>query len=275
MSTEAPSRDIFELRSPGQMLALGMGVVATAYLFAWALSQFVESSRAVEIVTNLAVLVGLPLLYLRLHDVPAIPALRLHPIRPGQALWIAVAALAVLPPLLVLGQWNQRLAPPPPEYFEMLEKIVPREGPQWVLAVISIAVIAPIGEELVFRGIVQQAARRAAGGIGAAVLAGVLFGVWHGQAWNLASLIALGVLLGLVMEATGSVVACMVLHGLYNLGVLVLYAFGEDLPPLEGAAGAFVATLSLGVAWAAYGRLRRVREWKGTEGPPPRDDDRV
>lgn len=263
MSSAAPTRDIFELRSPGQLLAMAMGVVAATYLLAAGLMTFIPHARTVEILANLLGLVGLPLLYLRAHQVALTTTLRLHAPGPGQVFWLVVAAIAVLPPMLVVGEWSQRVVPPPPEYFEAIAKILPHTPTDWLVTIVSIAIIAPIGEELVFRGIVQQAARRASGGLVAALLAGVLFAVWHGQTWNLATLTVLGIFLGLVFETTGSVIACTIVHGAYNLCVLLLYTYGEQLPELDGVAGAFVATASLGLAWGAYGRLRPLRDWQG------------
>lgn len=272
MSSAAPTRDIFEMRSPGQLLAMAMGVVAVTYLLAAGLMAWIGHARTVEILANLVGLIGLPWLYLRLHDVPIVPTLRLRVPGPGQLAWLVLAAIAVLPPMLVIGEWSQRVAPPPPEYFEAIEKILPHSGTDWLVAIFSITILAPFGEELVFRGIVQQAARRVAGGMVAALLAGVLFALWHGQTWNLATLAVLGIFLGLVFETTGSVLACTVLHGAYNLCVLLLYTHGEQLPALDGVAGAFVATVSLGLAWGAYGRLRPVRDWQAWVSMQPESE---
>ena len=272
MSSAAPTRDIFELRSPGQLLAMAMGVVAATHLLAAGLMSVIGHARTVEILANLIGLVGLPLLYLRAHSVPIASTLRLNLVRPGQAAWLVLAAIALLPPMLVIGEWSQRIAPAPPEYLEAIAKIIPHSATDWLVTIVSIVIIAPLGEELVFRGIVQQAARRASNGLVAALLAGSLFAVWHGQVWNLATLTILGIFLGLVFETTGSVVACIVVHGAYNLCVLLLYTHGEQLPALDGVGGAFVATACLGVAWGAYGRLRAAHDWQGWPASQPESE---
>jgi membrane protease YdiL (CAAX protease family) len=262
----APTRDIFEIRSPGQLLAMGMGVVAVTFLLGAGFMHWLEHARTAEILANLIGLIGLPILYLRAHAVEVGPTLRVHVPTPGQIAWLAMASITLLPPLLVIGEWSQRILPPPPEYFEALQEILPHSAAQWIVTLVSVAVIAPLGEELVFRGIVQQAARRAAGGRTAAILAGLLFAVWHGQSWNLATLLVLGIFVGLVFETTGSMIACVVVHGAYNVCVLLLYTYGEQLPALEGIAGAFIATVSMGLAWGAHARLRPVRAWESAAG---------
>lgn len=91
------------------------------------------------------------------------------------------------------------------------------------LALIAVAflvtLLAPICEELFFRGFCFTALRRAVGVAGAAILTGAIFGLIHAGGTEPAFLVPLGVLgalLCLLYWRTGSIVPCMVLHAINN-----------------------------------------------------------
>lgn len=92
--------------------------------------------------------------------------------------------------------------------------------PQWVrtCAVVGAVAIAPIAEELFFRGIVQtQVAGFVRSRWIAVLLTGAVFGLMHmGQPQAVVPLAALGVILGYVYERTGSLAAPVLLHALFN-----------------------------------------------------------
>ncbi|GMV96412.1 MAG: CPBP family intramembrane metalloprotease [Phycisphaerae bacterium] len=86
-------------------------------------------------------------------------------------------------------------------------------------------VLAPAGEELLFRGILQTALRRAVpprpGSLRhrwwAILVTGLLFGAVHGNTPHyIPALAFLGVLLGFLYERTGSIRACILVHMLFN-----------------------------------------------------------
>ena len=271
MTTPPDRADLFSLRSPGQILAIGMGAVASSYLVAMIVTVAFDEApiHVVSIGANLAGMIALPLLYLGRQGVGVGETLRVAPLPPPQILWLVGITIAIVPAVLALATWNQQLVPPPPEYLDAVERSIPTNGGQWVLAILSVVVIGPLAEEIVFRGMVQQAARTATGRTAAIVFTGVVFAIWHGQQWNLASLLLVGLFLGLVFEATGSLLAPLILHAAYNLTILLIYAHGTTLPDLPTDVAAFGAVCALAVGWAAYGRLRCVRAWND---PPPDDD---
>jgi len=87
----------------------------------------------------------------------------------------------------------------------------------------SAAVMAPLAEELFFRGLLQTflgnllRSRRLAIG-----LASIAFGAVHvGQPHAVAALVLLGVLLGYAYERTGSLALAIVIHALFNLKTLI------------------------------------------------------
>ena len=271
MTTPPDRADLFSLRTPGQILAIGMGAVASSYLVAMLVTAAVDGApvHVVSIGANVAGMIALPLFYLSRQDVDVGETLRAVPLPIAQVLWLLGITIAIVPAVLALATWNQQLYPPPPEYLEAVQRSIPDSGGEWVLAILSVVVIGPLAEEIVFRGMVQQAARTAVGRAAGILFTGIVFAIWHGQLWNLASLILVGLFLGLVFEATGSLLAPLVLHSAYNLTILLIYAHGTTLPDLPPDVAAFGAVCALAVGWAAYGRLRCARAWND---PPPEDD---
>jgi hypothetical protein len=107
-----------------------------------------------------------------------------------------------------------------------------------VLIVLATALLAPVAEELFFRGLVFRALVRLCtptlGGAGAArtfglvvaiVLDGLLFGLAHGEWVQLAGLALLGSILAFMTYRTGRLGMNMVTHASFNL-VAVLSVYG-------------------------------------------------
>ena len=87
--------------------------------------------------------------------------------------------------------------------------------------------LAPVCEELFFRGYLTQALRPYSQR-GALVLPALAFAVMHGMDAALLPRIALGCLLTMMMNRTGSVVAPMLVHAAYNFTLLVLAFSGLE-----------------------------------------------
>ena len=85
-------------------------------------------------------------------------------------------------------------------------------------------VAAPFTEELIFRGFVFNALLRYLPAVLAVPIAGLVFGIAHmqqGNAGAIAPLVAGGIVLTLVYYRSGSLVASMIAHGLFNLVTVV------------------------------------------------------
>lgn len=92
---------------------------------------------------------------------------------------------------------------------------------QYLANAVAIAVIAPVVEELTFRGLGFSLLRRY-GEWTAIVLVGVLFGLAHGLVQALPLLVALGTGLAYLRSRVDSVYPGMIVHGLFNAAALVL-----------------------------------------------------
>jgi uncharacterized protein len=171
--------------------------------------------------------------------------LGLRPTRLWRAVRLALALLLAF--LIVNVIWS--------EIFhtgkeKLLEQLGTREST--VLLVLSAGltcVIAPISEEVLFRGYVFSALRNWRGTWPAAAITGVTFGAVHlGSAptVDLVPLAALGFGLCLLYRATGSLYPCIAAHSLNNsLAFGSLEDWGWQIPVLMAAALALIGLLAL------------------------------
>jgi membrane protease YdiL (CAAX protease family) len=84
-------------------------------------------------------------------------------------------------------------------------------------------VIAPIIEEIVFRGLLFGALAARLGIVGSALVTAVLFGAVHGDPILFPTLAALGFVAALAYAATGNLWVAIILHALNNaLGAIFL-----------------------------------------------------
>lgn len=91
-----------------------------------------------------------------------------------------------------------------------------------VMRILSVVVVAPIVEEVFFRGMVISRLKRSMAPWVAIVVSSLVFGILHGQLLWIIYTFALGVLLGVVAERMKSVSAAILLHMAFNLaGVCV------------------------------------------------------
>jgi sodium transport system permease protein len=88
--------------------------------------------------------------------------------------------------------------------------------------VVLFVAIAPIVEEIAFRGVGQSLWRSRIGALPAVAVVGLFFGVWHGLLVALLVLVPFGWALGYLRERTGSVVPGMLVHGLFNGAAIAL-----------------------------------------------------
>jgi uncharacterized protein len=91
-----------------------------------------------------------------------------------------------------------------------------------ILSGIFVIGVAPFVEELFFRGFVYQSLKRQMGVWGAALSSGLIFGAIHFKPEFLVPLAILGVLLALLLERTGSLWPCILVHGLNNALVFAI-----------------------------------------------------
>lgn len=90
------------------------------------------------------------------------------------------------------------------------------------LLVITAVIIAPIGEEIIFRTFLYTATKKFTGMIFAVITSSLLFSVVHGSAAAFFPLFIVGVILALAYEISGSIWASILIHALFNLISVVM-----------------------------------------------------
>jgi sodium transport system permease protein len=135
-----------------------------------------------------------------------------------------------------------RLAPPPETLVRALERLIrlTDEGaPLWVMWLV-VAVTPAICEEALFRGFVLNGLR-SLGAIPAIGISALLFGIAHASIYRLLPTMFLGIILGIVVWRTRSLLCAMVLHAINN-GLL---ASLTEMPDLARALGLQAGSESL------------------------------
>jgi CAAX protease family protein len=124
----------------------------------------------------------------------------------------------------VVGSVQQHFFGPHPQ--PTVQIIMSHHGlVSFALDFVSVALVAGICEELMFRGVMFTALAQRMPIWIAAVLSGVAFGIAHADPWSLAALTVVGVGLALLYSRTRSIWPNMVAHTTFNAFSLVLIYF--------------------------------------------------
>jgi len=100
---------------------------------------------------------------------------------------------------------------------------------EFLFVVVIVALTPAVCEELLFRGLVQGALGEAVGGFRAAVLAGLIFGIYHLNPFSLVPLVALGVYFGYLVYRSGSITVSISAHFFNNfVACVALYLNVDD-----------------------------------------------
>ena len=90
------------------------------------------------------------------------------------------------------------------------------------LMAVAAVIVAPVAEEVVFRGYLYPAAKYFCGPVGAILFSSLVFAAAHGNVVAMAPLFLLAVLLCLIYEFTGSIWANISVHFLFNAATVAI-----------------------------------------------------
>ena len=114
-------------------------------------------------------------------------------------------------------------------YKELVQSMVGTET-DWK-TIIAVVLLAPIGEELLFRGVSYTYARHALRPTAAIIFQAVLFGVYHGNLIQFFYGTLIGILFGFLRKQSGSVIPGLVLHVIINSSAYLIPAsWLENVP---------------------------------------------
>lgn len=167
---------------------------------------------------------------LRAADVPVL----------GWGLLLAVACSVVIEPVLDLF---------PEAWFDWMNAQIGRGG--WTLA--ATVVMAPLLEEMLFRGEVQRTVAASGGAWRGVLLSAALFGLVHLVPMQVISAFVIGVVLAYVYLRTGSLGAVIVLHAVNNAAAYALMPFDGSLREFIPSPGLYAAVYAVSLVIVALG----------------------
>lgn len=142
------------------------------------------------------------------------------------AAWGALGLLLAFPLVVVssliwhfvLRTWGYEIA-----FQEVVSRLLEIENPiLFILTLLSVAILAPVWEEIIFRAGLFRLLHNRLSFWGAAVLSGAIFAAVHASLPQFAALWVLGIVLAFVYQRTGSLLAVICLHGFFNLNTIWL-----------------------------------------------------
>lgn len=188
---------------------------------------------------------------------------RLHaPDVPTTAL-VLLATAGTIYPVDTLAWLAERWRPPSTEYIRILLSFKPEGTLHFAALAAGIVVVTPLGEELLFRGLVQSVFHRNMPVSAALILSGAVFGAAHAALFLMPALTVLGIMLGFVFYRTGNLAYPLMIHAGFNfVSLLRLQSVTEE--SLRTGAGTgpdwrWLAASALVVAWALAELVRRTR----------------
>lgn len=204
-----------EYPSPSSILLLWLVEIILIYGFSFFTTDW-EVVRTV-VVSQVLVILLPPLILLRNGSFPVKKVLALK--RPSLSSWPATL-------MLITGGWLiaiqlaalQNLVMPFPEdvmdsFAELFEQL---NALPLIQAVIVIAVLPGICEEILCRGVLLRSIIPRFGVVGAVLLSGMAFGLLHLNLYRLLPTTFIGILLGFLAVSTGSIYPAMLAHALNN-----------------------------------------------------------
>lgn len=192
-----------------------------------AAERLLAGAPAVALLANVFV-VAVLLLWFRLRHKPLGMAAGLRRCSGWTAAFSAFAALGLF---VVI---NLALALLPEAWLAAYNADMAPIASTGLLTALSIVVIGPLAEELVFRGIIQTRLLRAMPPWTAVVLQAVLFGIVHGTPIQIVYALLLGLVLGFLRSRTGSILPGFAAHAAFN-------AMNDPLGLLGGGAESWYA----------------------------------
>lgn len=122
----------------------------------------------------------------------------------------------------------EKLLPTPPWFWELFERVLNNRFGFWG-AIVKVAIIAPIIEEILFRGIIMNGLIKNYRSWYAVLMSGVLFSLYHLNPWQMTYTFFLGLLLGWIVLKTKSLPLAILIHSINNLLVLLSMQYHRQI----------------------------------------------
>jgi len=153
----------------------------------------------------------------------------------------------------------------PPEYLDQLGYMLKFDSFNMaVFLVFGIVVLAPLGEEILFRGFLQKFLEEHWQDVTRAVLVtSLFFAIIHLNPFWLIQIYMLGVILGFLAWRTGSIWAGFILHAANNLVALLFTNYNQvldDIYTWQGHVAPWILLIGVGCIYVGFNWLNKTTE---------------
>ncbi|SHJ53294.1 hypothetical protein SAMN05444280_12218 [Tangfeifania diversioriginum] len=122
----------------------------------------------------------------------------------------------------------EKVIPAPAWFWELFTNIFESDFGWWG-AFMKVAIVAPIVEESIFRGLIFQGFRRNYNNFVSVVMSALLFSLFHLNPWQMPATFVLGLLLGWLVIRTQSLILAIIAHSFNNLIVLLTVTYWQEI----------------------------------------------
>jgi len=147
--------------------------------------------------------------------------------------------LLILIPLLIflwaaqniIGEINvqlEKVLPPPPWFLELFQRIFENDHGIYG-AILKVVIIAPIVEEMIFRGVIMHGLMRNYSAFTAVFVSALMFALFHLNPWQFPATFTLGIVLGILMLRTRNIYLCIIGHSINNGLVMFSIYYWQNL----------------------------------------------
>ena len=179
------------------------------YFFISPLLQFALQDQYLFMIVFYLLLLGLAAGYLKLSRENIKTRLRLQPLKPSAALLTVLLGFTILPVISLINNLSQLF------FRDFVTSSVSTSAQHPWLSILALSILPGIVEEVLFRGVIYSGMRKARP-IKGIFLTALFFGIAHMNFNQFSYAFVLGLVLGLLLEASGSIYSCMLLHATFN-----------------------------------------------------------
>ncbi len=221
------------------MVFFGIGMSEMGLLMGAGTAQGLEAMRMLQVASHVGIFLMPPLLFALLISAKPLSYLGFKADIRIRELWPYFALMfACLPFIYALSEWNRAIALPDAlswlEQWMQAKEVQAKSMQELFLGVTSIgglvfnlfmiALLPSLGEELVFRGVLQPLMgrffRNAHLGI---IVSSLLFGMMHLQFFSLLPMFVLGLFLGYAYYLTKNIWVPIMMHFVNNAAAIIVY----------------------------------------------------
>ncbi len=154
------------------------------------------------------------------NDIQVLDLMRLSPAQIINAFMIIIGAMGLTQlwmAFLMQLDSSSALGVEFKKYTELMKYFKPSEGWMFAVEIVATVILVPIGEELLFRGIIQDELRRALPPVFAVIATSLLFAIFHGNLIQGSYVFFVGLALSIVYYLTGNFLVPVGMHIIFNV----------------------------------------------------------